>query len=126
MNFELTEDQLLIKEMARDFARKEIEPRANSLEKSHQFPTELLEKLADLGILGMSIPPQYDGIKTDTLSLILVLEEISRVLPSLSVIVSVHCSLFCYAILKFGSDRQKDKYLPRAAKASGKRELKTR
>ena len=116
MNFELTEDQLLIKEMARDFARKEIEPRANSLEKSHQFPTELLEKLADLGILGMSIPPQYDGIKTDTLSLILVLEEISRVLPSLSVIVSVHCSLFCYAILKFGSDRQKNKYLPRAAK----------
>ncbi len=116
MNFELTEDQLLIKEMARDFARKEFEPHVSSLEKSHQFPTDLLRKLADLGILGMSIPPRYKGIKTDTLSLILVLEEISRVLPSLSVIVSVHCSLFCYAILKFGSDEQKDKYLPRAAK----------
>jgi len=116
MNFDLTEDQILIKEMIRDFTRNEIKPNAKTLEDSHQFPNELLKKVADLGILGMSIPPKYGGIKTDTLSLMITLEEISRALPSLSVIISVHCSLFSYAILKFGTDQQKEKYLPKAAK----------
>jgi len=116
VNFDLTEDQILIREMIRDFAQNEIKPQAKFLEKSHQFPEELLKKLADLGILGMSIPSKYGGIKTDTLSLMITLEEISRVLPSLSVIISVHSSLFCYAILKFGTDQQKEKYLPKAAK----------
>jgi alkylation response protein AidB-like acyl-CoA dehydrogenase len=116
VNFELTEAQIQIREMIRDFVQNEIKPCAKSLEESHQFPEELLKKLADLGILGMSIPPVYNGIKTDTLSLMITLEEISRALPSLSVIISVHCSLFCYAILKFGTDQQKEKYLPKAAK----------
>jgi alkylation response protein AidB-like acyl-CoA dehydrogenase len=116
MNFELNEDQILIREMIREFAQKEIKPRAKDLERSHQFPSDLLKKLSDLGIMGMSIPTQYQGIKTDTLSLMITLEEISRVLPSLAVIVSVHCSLFSYAILKFGTDQQKEKYLPQAAK----------
>ena len=116
MNFELTEDQILIKEMIRDFAQNEIKPCAEALEESHQFPDELLRKLSSLGILGMSVPTQYGGIKTDTLSLMIALEEISRALPSLSVIVSVHCSLFCYAILKFGTEDQKQKYLPKATK----------
>jgi alkylation response protein AidB-like acyl-CoA dehydrogenase len=116
MNFELSEDQILIKDMIRDFALNKIQPQANALEESHRFPENLLKQLADLGILGMSIPAQYGGIKTDTLSLMITLEEISRALPSLSVIISVHCSLFSYAILKFGNDRQKEKYLPRAAK----------
>ena len=116
MNFDLAEDQILIKKMIRDFAQNEIMPRAKTLEESHQFPDELLTKLADLGILGMSVPAEYGGIKTDTLSIMIALEEISRALPSLSVIISVHCSLFCYAILKFGTDHQREKYLPRAAK----------
>lgn len=118
MNFELTEDQILIKEMINDFAQKEISPLASSLEEKHQFPQELLDKLADLGILGMSIPSEYGGIKTDTLSIMITLEELGRVLPSLAVIVSVHCSLFCYAILRYGSDRQKNKYLPKAAQGN--------
>jgi alkylation response protein AidB-like acyl-CoA dehydrogenase len=116
MNFELTEDQILIKEMARDFAQNEIKQTAKSLEASHQFPEDLLKKISKLGILGMSIPAKYGGIKTDTISLMIALEEISRALPSLSVIISVHCSLFSYAILKFGSDSLKEKYLPKAAK----------
>jgi alkylation response protein AidB-like acyl-CoA dehydrogenase len=116
VNFEFSEDQILIKEMIRDFAQNEIKPRAKALEESHQFPNELLRMLADLGIMGMSVPSQYGGIKTDTLSLMITLEEISRALPSLSVIISVHCSLFCYAILKFGTEDQKQKYLPKAAK----------
>ncbi|NIM91008.1 MAG: acyl-CoA dehydrogenase [Candidatus Aminicenantes bacterium] len=116
MNFELTEDQKLVQEMVRDFSQKEIIPMAKSLEESHAYPNELLKKLSDLGILGMTIPPEYEGIRTDSLSLVLALEELSKVLPSISVIISVHCSLFCYSILKFGTKQQKEKYLPQAAK----------
>jgi alkylation response protein AidB-like acyl-CoA dehydrogenase len=118
VNFDLTEDQKLIREMIQDFAQNEIMPHARELEKSHQFPAELLKKLGNLGILGMSIPSDFGGIKTDTLSLMITLEEISRALPSLAVIVSVHSSLFSYAILQYGTDRQKQKYLPRAAKGN--------
>jgi alkylation response protein AidB-like acyl-CoA dehydrogenase len=118
MDFELTEDQKLLKEMVRDFAQNEIRPMIKDLEDRHAFPSEILSKLADLGILGMTVPAQYGGIKTDMLSLVLALEELGRVSPSVAVIVSVHCSLFCYSILKFGSEEQKKKYLPQAA--SGK------
>lgn len=116
MNFELSEEQKLLKEMTRDFAKKEILPQVKILEESRQFPLEILKKLASLGILGMSVPPEYGGTKTDSLSLALVLEELSRVSPGLALIVSIHCSLFCYAILKFGSKMQKKKYLPKSAK----------
>jgi alkylation response protein AidB-like acyl-CoA dehydrogenase len=115
VNFELSEDQLLIKEMIQEFAQKEVKPRVKELEKKHAFPDELLKKLAQLGVLGMSIPPEYKGNKTDSLSLVLALEQLSKAFPSLAVIVSVHCSLFCYAILKFGTEKQKKKYLSKAA-----------
>ncbi len=116
MNFELTEDQKLLKDMVREFTQKEIEPKVKSLEDRHEFPQELLDKLGNLGILGMTIPPEYGGIKTDHLSLILALEEIARASPSLAVIVSVHCALFCHSIVEFGNKSQKEKYLPKAAK----------
>jgi alkylation response protein AidB-like acyl-CoA dehydrogenase len=116
MNFELTEEQNLLKSMVRDFAQKEIEPRAKTLEDTHEFPHEFLNKLGKLGILGMTIPSEYGGTKTDHLSLILALEEIARASPSLAVIVSVHCALFCHSIVEFGSKSQKEKYLPKAAK----------
>jgi hypothetical protein len=102
--------------MVRDFAQKEIEPNVKILEDTHEFPREFLDKLGKLGILGMTIPSEYGGTKTDYLSLILALEEIARASPSLAVIVSVHCSLFCYSIMKFGNKAQKEKYLPKAAK----------
>ncbi len=116
MNFELTEDQKLLKDMVRDFAQKEIRPKARELEENHQFPHDLLKKLSSLGILGMTIPSEYEGTKTGALSLVLALEEIGRASASMAVIVSVHCSLFCYAILRFGSEEQKKKYLPGAAR----------
>jgi alkylation response protein AidB-like acyl-CoA dehydrogenase len=116
VNFELTEDQKLLRDMISEFAKKVIAPKAKILEQNHKFPRELLKELAKLGILGMTIPPEYGGTKTNYLSFLLALEEISRASPSLAVIVSVHCSLFCYSILKFGSKRQKVKYLPQAAK----------
>ncbi len=116
MNFELREDQKLVREMVREFAQKEIAPRAKILEQNSQFPGELLKELAKLGTLGMTVPPEYGGVKTDYLSFVFALEEISRVSPALAVIVSVHCSLFCYSILSFGNKRQKEKYLPPAAR----------
>jgi alkylation response protein AidB-like acyl-CoA dehydrogenase len=115
MNFELKEDQKLIREMIKDFSNAEIKPVARSLEDKHEFPSILLKKLAEIGVLGMSVPAQYNGNKTDHLSLIIAIEEISRVMPSLAVIISVHCSLFCHSILEFGNKTQKEKYLPKAA-----------
>ncbi len=86
MNFELKEDQKLIREMIKDFSNAEIKPVAKSLEDEQEFPSRLLKKLAEIGVLGMSVPAQYNGNKTDHLSLIIAIEEISRVMPSLAVI----------------------------------------
>lgn len=115
MNFALTEDQALLRDLIREFAQDRISPEVKSLEDKHQFPTELLQELGELGILGMSVPAEFGGSKTDSLSLAIAIEELSRVFPSLAVIVSVHSSLFCYAINQFGTEAQKKKYLPRAA-----------
>ncbi len=116
MNFEFSQDQQLLREMIRDFVHKEIRPKAKSLEKEQQFPLEVLKKLSNLGILGMTVPAEYGGIKTDYLSFILTLEELAKISPSLAVIINVHCSLFCYSIYKFGTEKQKKKYLPPATK----------
>lgn len=116
MDFELTEDQKLLREMVKDFAQKDMAPQVKILEDKKEFPKKILTKLGELGILGTTIPSEYGGSQTDYLSFILVLEELSKVSPSVSVIVSVHCALFCHAILEFGSEELKRKYLPRAAK----------
>ncbi|MFW6123698.1 MAG: acyl-CoA dehydrogenase family protein [Acidobacteriota bacterium] len=116
MNFNLNEEQNMLKEMVTHFAENEVRPVAKELEQKREFPSGLIEKMADLGLMGMSIPQEYEGNKTDSLSVILVIEEISRTMPSLGVIFSVHSSLFCYSISKFGSEEQKRKYLPLAAK----------
>lgn len=116
MDFELTEDQKLLREMVRDFAKKEMAPHVKTLEDKKEFPKEIMMKLGELGILGMTVSSEYGGSQTDYLSFVLALEEISKVSPSVSVIVSVHCALFCYAILEFGNEALKRKYLPRAVK----------
>jgi alkylation response protein AidB-like acyl-CoA dehydrogenase len=116
MDFELTEDQRLLREMVRDFSQKEIVPHIKHLEDNKEFPDEILAKLGELGILGMTVPPEYGGSKTDYLSTMLALEELSKVSSAVAVIVSVHCGLFCHAILEFGTEEQKKKYLPKAAK----------
>ncbi len=116
MNFQLTEEQNMLREMVREFAENEIRPQARILEESRTFPEELLKKMADLGILGMTVPSEYEGYQVDTLSVALAIEEISRALPSLAVILSVHASLFCYSINKFGTEFQKKRYLPAAAR----------
>jgi alkylation response protein AidB-like acyl-CoA dehydrogenase len=115
MNFGLSEDQQLLQEMIREFTQKEILPHVKHLEENHIFPRELLIKLGKIGVTGMAIPSEYGGIKTDSVSTALVIEEISRVFPSLAVIISVHCSLFSNSILQFGSEDQKQRHLPKAA-----------
>lgn len=116
MNFELSDEHRMLRDMVREFAQKEITPHIASLEDNRQFPREIVRKLAELGLLGMAVPPEYGGTKTDFLSSVLVLEELSRVSPTVCLIVSVHNSLFCYAILKYGTEEQKKSYLPRAAR----------
>lgn len=116
MDFELSEDQKLLQEMVKDFVEEQVLPQRKSWEDSHQFPHEILKKMGQLGLLGMTVPPEYQGNKTDYLSLILAIEEISKASPSLAVILSVHSSLFCYSIDKFGTTNQKEKYLPSSAK----------
>lgn len=115
MNFELSEDQKLLREMIRSFVRKDIEPIAHTLEEKHEFPHDLIKKLSELGILGISVPPEHNGSNTDILSLLIAIEEISWAMPSLAVILSVHSSLFCYPLSRFGTEMQKRKYLPKAA-----------
>jgi alkylation response protein AidB-like acyl-CoA dehydrogenase len=116
MDFQLSEEQRMLQEMVREFAENEIQPHARMLEESRTYPAELLQKMADLGILGMSVPEEYGGFEVDTPSKALAIEEISRALPSLAVILSVHTTLFCYSIRKFGTENQKKTYLPAAAK----------
>jgi len=116
MNFDLSEDQIMLRDLVRDFAQKEISPRIGAYEDGHRFPKEILARLAELGILGMTVPAEFGGNRTDYLSYVLALEELARASATVCVIVSVHDSLFCGSILQFGSDSQKKKYLPRAAR----------
>jgi alkylation response protein AidB-like acyl-CoA dehydrogenase len=115
MDFNFTEDQILLKEMIHEFAQKEIKPIVKTMEDSCEFPHELFKKMGSLGILGMSVPSEYGGEKTDSISMVLILEELGGIFPSLAVVVSVHCSLFCYSITSYGTEAQKKKYLPKAA-----------
>jgi butyryl-CoA dehydrogenase len=116
MNFDLTEDQQLVLQTARDFARREIEPKAAELDKSARWPTEIVERMAELGFLGMAIPTEYGGAGLDNVSYALVIEEISAACASSGVIMSVNNSLFCDPVYKFGTDYQKREILtPTAA-----------
>jgi alkylation response protein AidB-like acyl-CoA dehydrogenase len=116
MNFDLSEDQILLQELVRDFAQKKIGPKIGDYETRHAYPAEIIRQLSGLGLMGMTVPAEYGGTKTDYLSFILALEELSRASPSVCLVVSVHSSLFCSSILNFGSPAQKDRYLSRAAR----------
>ena len=115
MNFDLTENQKLIQDMMRKFAKEELEPKAAEYDKTCEFPTENIKKLAELGILGMVVPEQYGGAGFDFVSLAVAVEEISRACGSTGVIVAVHNSLVSYPILNWGNEEQKKRYLPKMA-----------
>ncbi len=115
MDFQLSEEQSILREMVRDFARKEIDPVASDSDAEHRFPTEILKKAATLGLMGVTVPAEYGGSGMDFLSYILVLEEIAKSCASTAVVLSVHNTLGCGTIHKFGTDEQKRKWLPAAA-----------
>jgi alkylation response protein AidB-like acyl-CoA dehydrogenase len=115
MDFTLTEEQLAVQEAARDFAQNELLPGVIERDSSMTYPTEQVEMMAELGFLGMMVDPKYNGGGMDTLSYVLAMEEISKVDNSCSVIMSVNNSLVCWGIETYGSDAQKEKYLPKLA-----------
>lgn len=115
MNFKLTEEHKLIQEAARDFALTELLPEVIERDDAQRFPKEEVAKMGQLGFLGMMVNPKYGGSGLDTLSYVLVMEELSKVDASASVIVSVNNSLVCWGLENFGSEAQKEKYLTKLA-----------
>ncbi len=111
MFFEFTEEQLMIRQAARDFANNELKPGVIERDENQKFPHEQIKKLGELGFLGMMVDPKYNGSGLDTISYVLVMEELSKIDASASVVVSVNNSLVCFGLEKYGSDFQKEKYL---------------
>jgi alkylation response protein AidB-like acyl-CoA dehydrogenase len=111
MQFQFSEEQLMIKKAARDFARQECLPGVIERDEKQQFPKEQILKLADLGFMGMMIDPEFGGAGLDTVSYVLAMEEISKVDASTSVCMSVNNSLVCWGLGVFGTTDQKNKYL---------------
>ena len=112
MNFNFTEEQLAVRDAARDFAQKELLPGVIERDDKQQFPKEQVKMMGELGFMGMMVDPKYGGGGMDTVSYVLAMEEISKVDASASVCMSVNNSLVCWGLEKYGSEEQKEKYLP--------------
>jgi alkylation response protein AidB-like acyl-CoA dehydrogenase len=115
MNFELSEEHIMIRDAARDFAQTELLPGVIERDETQTFPQEQIKKMGELGFLGMMVSPEYGGGGMDTIAYILAMEEISKVDASASVVMSVNNSLVCWGIEKFGTEAQKQKYLTKLA-----------
>lgn len=115
MNFSLTEEHLMIQEAARDFAQTELLPGVIERDEKQHFPNDLVKKMGDLGFLGVMVDPKYGGSGMDAISYVLIMEELSKIDASASVIVSVNNSLVCYGLEAYGSEEQKQKYLTKLA-----------
>jgi len=111
MNFNLTEEQLAVRDAARDFAQKELLPGVIERDDKQEFPAEQIKALGELGFMGMMVNPKYGGSGMDTVSYVLAMEELSKIDASASVCVSVNNSLVCWGLEKYGTEEQKEKYL---------------
>jgi alkylation response protein AidB-like acyl-CoA dehydrogenase len=116
VDFEPSAEQKEIQALARDFARREIEPNAAEWDREHRFPRELFAKLAELGLMGTCIPEEYGGAGADFVSYVLVLEELSRADAGVGVTVAVHTSAVTLPLLAFGTDEQKSRFVPPLAR----------
>ena len=115
MNFSLTEEHLMIRDAARDFAQTELLPEVIERDNKQEFPDSLVKKMAELGFMGIMVDPKYGGSGMDTISYVLIMEELSKIDASASVIVSVNNSLVCYGLEEYGTEEQKQKYLTKLA-----------
>ncbi|MFC4261763.1 acyl-CoA dehydrogenase family protein [Ferruginibacter yonginensis] len=123
MNFQLSEEQLMIQQAARDFAVNECLPGVIERDEHQKFPKEQIEKLADLGFMGMMVKPEYGGSGLDTMSYVIAMEEISKIDASVSVSMSVNNSLVCYGLQEYGTEAQKQQYLKPLAQGKKDGEL---
>ena len=112
MNFELTDEQRLLRETVRDFARREVAPVAEELDRTKAFPYEIVAKLGELGLMGIPFPAEYGGGDADTLSYALAVEELARVDSSVCITLAAHTSLGTMPIYLWGTDEQKSEWLP--------------
>ena len=115
MDFSLTEEHIMIRDAARDFAQTELLPGVIERDNEQKFPQELVKKMGDLGFMGIMVDPKYGGSGMDAISYVLIMEELSKVDASASVIVSVNNSLVCYGLEAYGNEDQKQKYLTKLA-----------
>ena len=115
MDFNLSEEHLMIRDAARDFAKTELLPGVIERDNEQRFPTEQVKKMAELGFLGMMVDPKYGGSGMDATSYVLVMEELSKIDASASVMVSVNNSLVCYGLESYANEAQKEKYLTKLA-----------
>ncbi|MCG2767742.1 MAG: acyl-CoA dehydrogenase [Chloroflexota bacterium] len=111
MEFELNEEQRMIRKMVRDFAEKEIAPKAAELDETKVFPWETIRKMADLGLLGLPVPEEYGGSGADTISYAIAVEEVARACGSTAITMASHTSLVATPLYEFGTEEQKRKYL---------------
>lgn len=116
MNFSLSEEHLMIRQAARDFAQNECKPGVIDRDTNMTWPAEQVKKMGELGFLGMMVSPEYGGGGMDTVSYVIAMEEISKVDASSSVLMSVNNSLVCWGLEEFGTEEQKRKYLVPLAK----------
>ncbi|MCM3741453.1 acyl-CoA dehydrogenase [Oceanobacillus luteolus] len=115
MDLTFTEEQEMMRKMVRDFAKDEIVPAVEQMEKEDRFPIEIIRKMGELGLMGIPIPEEYGGTGMDYTSYIIAINEISKASAGVGVILSVHTSVGTNPILKFGSEEQKKKYIPKLA-----------
>ncbi len=116
MQFDLNEQQRMIRDMARDFAKKEVAPPAAENDELERFPADIVKRLGELGFMGMNVPEQYGGAGLDSLCYVLAMEEISRACASTGVIMSVNNSLVCWPLETYGTEEQKKQWLTPLAK----------
>ncbi|MGH7816447.1 MAG: acyl-CoA dehydrogenase family protein, partial [Candidatus Binatia bacterium] len=116
MDFELSEEQRIVKATAAAFTEKEVKPVASRMDREAVYPSALVRRLGELGFMGMFVPEEFGGAGLDLVSYVLAMEEISKAWASLSVIMSVNNSLVCAPILRFGNTAQKNKFLPLLAR----------
>jgi len=112
MNFELTEDQLAVQEVARGFTEKKLKPRAEEFDSEGKMDMSLLQEMGELGLMGITLPEEYGGSGMDTMSYVIASEELAKGCASHAAVIGLHNSLYGYPLVEFGTEEQKKKYLP--------------